>query len=128
MGWKEPHVFSDMDRAFPARVLDHMPPMAEIPDDIVKGSHKACKVAWRWFFGDLFTKEPLATIVGKKGITGEKIFYHLDTVTRSYEPKHEHKEAAVAYMISLWVRSIIKGDEVVYGEDLREALKELQEA
>ncbi len=128
MGWKTPHEFSDVQRVFPAQIMEHLPPWEEIPDDFKNESHSACNVLPRWMFGDLFTKEPMASIVGKEGVSAKTIFYHIDTILRSYEPKHEHKEAGVAYMISLWVRSVIKGDEVVYGEDLRQELKELKES
>jgi hypothetical protein len=35
-------------------------------------------------------------------VDGELAIRHLQVIQASFEPKHEHKEAAVAYLASLW--------------------------
>jgi hypothetical protein len=46
----------------------------------------------------------------KEGVDGNLAFRHLSAIQRSFTPKHEHKEAAVAYLASLWF------EDVDYGE------------
>jgi hypothetical protein len=50
-----------------------------------------------WFFEGL--KEYPAP---KDGVDLRKAMRHLTAIQRSFEPKHEHKEAAVAFLASQW--------------------------
>jgi len=125
MGWKQPHKFSDVDRAFPAHVLEHLPPWEDIPQEYKDDSNPACAVAHRWFSDRLFTgpeakEKGFPIMITKDGIEGgaRAVFYHIDTILRSYQPKHEHKIAGIAMLIDQWVRSILRKDELIYGEDL----------
>lgn len=52
-----------------------------------------------WFFHGLDTR----TIYTKPGIDRFKALNHLRAVQSSFEPAHEHKAAAVAYLMSLWL-------------------------
>jgi hypothetical protein len=38
----------------------------------------------------------------KEGVDVDKALRHIQAIMRSYQPKHEHKEAAVAYLLSQW--------------------------
>lgn len=56
----------------------------------------------QWFYEGL----PADTTMDlKDGIDGNAAFRHLSAIQGSFEPKHEHKEAAVAYLASLWFKA-----------------------
>lgn len=52
----------------------------------------------RWFFEGVKTSE----FTAKPGIDRGKALRHLGAIQRSFEPSCEHKEAAVAFLMSLW--------------------------
>jgi hypothetical protein len=62
---------------------------------------------WQQFQSDWFYRglKSTAGLKPKDGIDKAKALRHLATIQRSYEPKHEDKEAAVAYLASLWFES-----------------------
>lgn len=109
--WLKPQEVSDLDVAFPANTRDLIPPMEEIPSefDFRKNAHNT----WVDFFETWFyqgwdkTKPPLNgfELDVKPGIDGKLAMRHLGCIVRSFEPKHEHKTAAVAYLASLWFNS-----------------------
>lgn len=101
MSFEKPTPLSDVDVAFPARVSHLMPPMAAIPDEFRMWNSKPNK--WvefqeRWFYEGL-KKVKMAP---KEGIDPNVAIRHLKAIQGSFEPKHEHKVAAVAYLASLW--------------------------
>lgn len=76
-----------------------MPSYAEIPDEFKRQSNRWVKFQQDWFFNGLKKEEiPKA----KDGIDQGIALSHLQCIQGSFEPKHEHKEAAVAYLASLW--------------------------
>lgn len=75
-------------------VKDLMPPMASIPD-VIEGWRR---FQMEWFYGGL--KD--AKVTPKPGIDTREALAHLASVQSSFEPKHEHKVAAVAYLASRW--------------------------
>ena len=77
-----------------------MPPHKDIPREFNSDRNEWTLWQRKWFFEGLdVTPEP------KDGIDAKKAMRHLATIQRSWMPKHEHKEAAVAYLASLWFRS-----------------------
>ena len=94
--FSKPHEVSDVFQAFPARVSHLMPEYASIPRDF-KGRRMWVDWQQKWFYSGL-TEMP----VPKAGIDLKQAMRHLATIQGSFEPKHEHKEAAVAYLASLW--------------------------
>ncbi len=106
--FSKPHEVTDLTLAFPAYVVGElMPDYEDIPKEFRERSHtrfnKWLDFQSRWFRQDL----PSTTQVFlKEGIDGEKAFRHLRAIQGSYEPKHEHKQAAVAYLASLWFEDI----------------------
>ncbi len=48
--------------------------------------------------------------VSKPGIDETDAKRHLKAVLGSFAPKHEHKEAACAYLMSLWFEDVIIPD------------------
>lgn len=93
-----PQAVSDIDLAFPAQVSHLMPAYDDIPREFKNGHTK-----WNKFFGDMFFSGlKNAKLVAKDGIDGTQAARHIRAISGSFEPKHEHKEAAVAYLMSLW--------------------------
>lgn len=98
--WEKPQKVSAIDIAFGGRMEELLPDYQEIPEDF-KSSYKSPWVKWQqeWFFSGL-KKLP----VRKDGIDGEDAMNHLATIQRSFTSKHEHKQAAVAWLASLWFK------------------------
>jgi len=71
--------------------------MEDIPRDF-PGKRHWVDVQQRWFFAGLDARELRA----KPGIDKRKALTHLSACQQSFEPRHEHKEAGVAYLMSLW--------------------------
>lgn len=95
--WK-PQEIDDVTHAFPAGILHLMPQYKDIPDEFKRGNTKWNQLICDWFFGGL-SKLDLKL---KDGLDRKKVLRHIGTILASYEPKHEHKEAGCAYLLSLW--------------------------
>ena len=100
-----------MQLAFPAHVADLMPQHHEIPDQFHDSRNTWVQFQRKWFFSGL-PADTAFTL--REGIDGPTAVRHLQAIQRSFEPKHEHKEAAVAYLASLWFESVT-ADGVTYG-------------
>lgn len=100
--FKTPTKVDDIQIAFPAGVVrDLMPAMADIPEEFkdFPGGNYWTKLASRWFYKGLEGVQLRA----KEGIDLRDALRHLKAIQGSWEPKHEHKEAAVGYLMSLWL-------------------------
>ena len=97
--FEQPTKLSPAEIAFPARVSDLMPAYEDIPDEFKKGSNPYVKFQQKWFFSGL-DKFPEA----QDGIYQDDAARHLAAIQGSFEPKHEHKEAGVAYLASKWLK------------------------
>jgi len=107
--WTTPQEISDVEIAFPAHVLNRMPEWDEIPPEFKR--HRGTRwneLMARWFYDGLKGHEFCA----KEGVDKDAALRHLMAILGSYEPKHEHKEAAVAYLMSLWFTKVTVGNEV----------------
>lgn len=104
----KPKDVSDIDIAFPAKVSHLMPPMASIPDEFKRFSGEWVEFQRAWFYGH----RKIASVTPKDGIDASAAIRHLHCIQGSFEPKHEHKEAAVAYLASLWFDGVTYADEV----------------
>ena len=93
----QPQEVSELEIAFPASVKRLMPTWDEIPAEFKRQDNPWAEWQRRWFFKGLQGRPS-----PKQGIDGNKAMRHLSVIQRSFEPKHEHKEAAVAYLASLW--------------------------
>lgn len=100
--WSQPKDVTDLDIAFGGAVADLMPLMAEIPDEFKRSGNRWVKVQQDWFFYGL--SKPRWT--PRPQVDGEAAIRHLQAIQRSWAPKHEHKEAAVAYLMSLWFEDV----------------------
>jgi len=91
----------DATLAFDASVRHLMPPQSDIPDEFrfsIPAKNKWNRLFNDWFFLGLTSLE----LTPKEGVDQDKALRHIRAVMGSYEPKHEHKEAAVAYLFSEW--------------------------
>lgn len=91
---------TDADRAFGGKAMEILPPYGSIPDEFKRGSNPWVKWQQQWFYSGL-----KAYPVPKDGIDLKKAMHNLACVQGSFAPKHEHKEAGVAYLASLWFSS-----------------------
>jgi hypothetical protein len=96
-----PQEISDVEVAFPAHAKRLMPPYESIPESYKMGDGWGAKLFRDMFYFGLKT----VSFVPKEGIDSKTAFRNIRAVCGSFEPKHEHKEAAVAYMFELWFES-----------------------
>ncbi len=78
--------------------IKHMPKYDEIPKEF-----KDRRTKWNDLFSKLFFNgaEKLE-LKPKDGVDKDAAFRAIKTIMASWEPKHEHKEAACAYLFSEW--------------------------
>jgi len=97
-----PHLLTAIDQAFPATVKHLMPPYDEIPSEFKQFRNK-----WVLIFQDFFYfGAKNIQWKAKAGVDEKAAVRHVRTIMGSYEPKHEHKTAACAYLMSLWFDDI----------------------
>jgi hypothetical protein len=96
--FEQPADVDALDAAFPASVKHLMPPFSEIRewDMAAKWSNRLFN---DWFFWGIESTDGL---VPKEGIEKPKALRHIRTVMSSFDPKHEHKEAACAFLFDKW--------------------------
>jgi hypothetical protein len=78
--------------------VKHMPEMKDIPQEFKHGRTK-----WNILFNQMFfngVKE--LRLAPKTGVDTQKAMAAIRAIMASFEPKHEHKEAACAYLFSEW--------------------------
>lgn len=92
-----PQEVSNLDIAFGGDVSNLMPPKDEIPDKFYQT--KYMRLAEQWFYSGINVSE-----LGKPklGIDSKIAMRHLNAIMGSWEPRHEDKLSAVAYLISQW--------------------------
>lgn len=95
----------DVDEAFPANALDYMPSMKEIPH--YEKRRELEDLVSRWFFTGLDD----VAFKAKEGVPGSAAFRQLKCIMGSFAPKHEHKIAAVAFLLNEWFDIIPKAKE-----------------
>lgn len=90
---------SEADKVFGGSVRKILPEWSEIPDEY---DGRGVWTRWQqeWFYKGL-TKYP----VPREGIDLRQAMDNLACVQGSWAPKHEHKEAGVAWLASLWFSS-----------------------
>lgn len=105
---------TDLDLAFPATVLRLMPPIEDIPE-VDEGWNELARALFTGRYTDLsflpsvyltdwiVDSQRAATVEGGD-VYLEMAWRHVRTILGSWEPKHQHKEATVAYLLSLWFR------------------------
>ena len=83
--------------------IKHLPPMKEIPEEFHRGRTKWNDLFGRWFYSGL----PGTTeFYPKEGVDPQKAIRAVQAIMCSFEPKHEHKEAGVAFLLSEWFEDV----------------------
>lgn len=95
----------DASMAFgaPMEMDSLLPKYDQIPEEFKSHSNKWVKLFDQWFFNGL-PKE--TKFIRKPGIDQTKALRHIRTIIASYAPKHEHKTAGVAYLLSCWFEDV----------------------
>jgi len=99
--WDKPQVLSDVDILFGPKIRTLLPAWEEIPEDFRRERGEAKKwtqIVDDWFFDGITSLK----MTMKEGIDPHEAVRHLKGIMGSYELKHEHKTAGVAYLMSLW--------------------------
>lgn len=101
----EPTDISDGQIVFPVDISHLMPPAEDIPQEFLNWNTRSewQKIVSAWLFDGLNND---VEFYAKDGIDASKAFRHVQIILRSYEPKHEYKEATCAYLMSLWFEEI----------------------
>jgi len=101
-GFDAPQEVSPLLMAFPGSVSHLMPPMSAIPEDFQSMNDRTDwnKFVSYWFFQG--NPMEVWNLYARPDIDAEAAWRHLKAIMRSYEPKHEHKSAAVAWLMSRW--------------------------
>lgn len=92
-----PSEVSDLDIVFPAHVAHLMPPL----EDIGKIESRWMEFVEKWFYEGIPNAE-LACVEVREGIDPKKAFRHLGAIMGSFEPEHDHKFKAVAWLLQAW--------------------------
>jgi hypothetical protein len=98
-----PTPVSDVDMAFGGRMAALLPAMETIPAEFKQSGNKWVELVARWFFKGL---PKGTTYVAKEGVDAIAALRHVGAILASFEPKHEHKEAGCACLLSLWFDDI----------------------
>lgn len=111
-----PIELNDAQRAFPSDALDYMPEVEACMD---RKSKWPLQLQRDWMFAGIADIQliPLDKSWGQGDI--DRAFNHLDAIQRSYAPKHEHKEIAVAFLVERWfehARWKVEGNDEWHGD------------
>ncbi len=106
-GYDQPHEVTDAQVVFPADLGDLLPPWESIPENFRKHYGDDESRPWRefqskWFFSGF----DRSAITPRSDVDMDKALRHLKVIQGSFEPKHEHKEAAVAWLASRWFEAV----------------------
>lgn len=105
--WDKPQQLDGLDAAFGPRdgIRQLLPKWEEIPEEFKQGTehtNKWIKVLGDWFFAGI----ELTNVVMKNGVERKWAIRHIGCIMHSFEPKHEHKIAGCAYLLSLWFETL----------------------
>lgn len=113
-----PHDFNDVELAFPAHALEHMPAYEDIPDGYKHSQEWFSRVWDDLFFGGLDDIQFFPKDESWDEGDVRRAWRHLNVILRSFAPKHEHKQAALAYLTDQWFEAVRwkrKGENVWEG-------------
>lgn len=97
----EPKEVSNIMLAFPANVVkEYMIPYNEIPEEYKNFNQRT--EGGKFFMDMFYCGITDVEITPREGIDPEKAWRHIRAISGSFEPKHEHKEACVAFLLEHW--------------------------
>ena len=106
--YSKPSDVDNLTAAFPGNLDGLLPPLSVIPEKYANpniafnSNDKWVRFQGDWMFrGIPDSSQPKP----KRGIDEAKAWKHLSAIQNSFEPKHEHKVAAVAWLASLWFKN-----------------------
>lgn len=96
---------TNLSLVFGGNMVDLLPKMEAIPEEFKRHNGTEWnRIFSKWFFVGL----PKGTeFEYKECIDGEMAMRHMLAIMKSWEPKLEHKEAGVAYLMSQWLERVI---------------------
>lgn len=99
--WSKPVEVDPVSFAFPARIIGVLiPEWDDLPATFQDGTS-----GWEELGSYAATRSvEFGHSVLKEGIDCLLANRQINAIARSFEPKHEHKEAALSYLISLWLK------------------------
>jgi hypothetical protein len=78
-----------------------LPPYDSLPEEFRGG-----RTPWNKMFGAMFFRGlPGLEVVPNEGVDKSAALAHIQALSNSWAPKHEHKEAGVAYLMSRYFKS-----------------------
>lgn len=99
-----PQEISKVQQVFPANIGPLMPPVEDIPEEFYDSFPKN---KWVSLFNDMFfTGLKSLDFEPMDNINPQAAMVHIRTIMGSYEPKHEYKAAAVAFLMSIWYKDV----------------------
>lgn len=90
-----------MDMVLGGKAMEILPKWDDIPEDFRRErgeARKFCEFVSQWFFKGADANQ----LRVKPGIDMTMALANLKCCLASFAPKHEHKEAGCAYLLSLW--------------------------
>lgn len=104
-GFDQPQEIEEALQVFPADVKDLMPIWEEIPIEFRSMNDRTewNKFVSTWFYTGWPKDKQLYS---RSDVDPEKALTHLNTILRSFQPKHEHKMAAVSWLMSRWYADV----------------------
>lgn len=94
-----PWEFTELDLAFPTNTLAAMPKY----EDVASFRGRFDRLFADWFYWGLSSLKGTP----KPGIDANKAFAHVRFIMGGFDSKHEHKEAAVRFLLDKWFESIV---------------------
>lgn len=94
----QPRPLADVDIVFPTEVSHLLPAYSEVPEEFRRDRNQWVQLAEEWFYSGLSR----LVLTAKPSIDKSAALRHLQAVLGSFEPKHKHKIAGVAYLLSQW--------------------------
>lgn len=106
-GFDSPQEVTGLALAFGGDMAVLLPPMDSIPENFKHHQGDAKSRPWidwqgEWFFHGV-KKD---SVKARAGVDRDVAFRHLGAIQGSWEPKHEHKMAAVAWLASRWFEAV----------------------
>lgn len=92
----------DLTMVFAGSVEHLMPDYLDIPVEFKSHANKWNKTFWKMFFRGFEGTD----LIPKNGVDKDAALRHIGVIMRSYEPSHEHKEAAVAFLLNEWFEDV----------------------